>query len=132
MTISGESIALTATTSATLSVATQHLPMWVLVAIWLLWWALAIVNTEKVTVKKAITILITGSMFSAIVTNIIVDKVFGDTIYGIQISMGIALILGLFWHLFFARFWAKREKVVDIAENITTDKIKSITKSKND
>jgi hypothetical protein len=71
-------------------------------------------------------------MFSAIVTNIIVDKVFGDTIYGIQISMGIALILGLFWHLFFARFWAKREKVVDIAENITTDKIKSITKSKND
>ncbi len=80
----------------------------------------------------ALSMLITWASGAAILTNIIMDKFFSGTLYMTEISIGIAILLWLFGHMVFARLWAKKERVLDIAENIATDKIKSITKSKND
>ena len=129
MPISWEALALSATTSATLTVVTQnHLPIWVLVAMWLLGATVSIINTEKVTKKSAITTLITGASASAVLTNIIVDKVFTNTSYHVEISIWIAIILWLFWHLFFAKIWARKEEIVDMAVSSAVNKVSNKTK----
>lgn len=131
MTVSWESALALASTSATLSVVAtnNHLPVWILAWIWFVWGLISLVNSDKIDIRSSITFLVSWASTSAFATNIIIDKAFGSTDYWTELSIWIAFVLGIIWHLLIGKIIARKEEIIDKA---ITAGIKKINPLKDD
>lgn len=132
MTVSWESAIALASTSATISVVAtaNHLPIWILAWIWLVWWLLSLVNSDKIDIRSSITYLISGASTSAFATNIIIDKVFWDSSYWTELSIWIAFFLWIIGHLLIGKILARKEEIVDKAISAWIKKINPLKDDK--
>ena len=108
-----EVLAVAATTTATVAVATQLLPIWIVAAIWLIGWLISVLNTEKISYRTMTTYLTSGAILAATGTNFIIGKFFTGSEYSIELSIGIAFTIWLLAHLVIIKILARKEQIVD-------------------
>jgi hypothetical protein len=87
-------------TTSAIVVWSGVMPLWLIIVVGIIGWALALLNQEELNYKTIPTYILSGAMISAGWTNFILEMFLKDNPMAGQVWILIAFFLWILWHIF--------------------------------